>query len=48
MNKPLEPLSADKQQHVRERTDKYFSKTREIVEKFGDKAVTYGISCAAA
>lgn len=43
MNKPLEPLSADKQQYLRERTDKYFSKTREIVEKFGDKAVTYGV-----
>jgi len=43
MNKPLEPVSADKQQHVRARTDKYFSKTRDIVEKFGDRAVTYGV-----
>lgn len=43
MNKPLESLAADKQQYVRERTDKYFSKTREIVEKFGDKTVTYGV-----
>jgi len=47
MNKPLESLSADlstdKQQYVRTRTDKYFSKTREMVEKFGDKAVTYGV-----
>jgi len=43
MNKPLESLSADKQQYVRTRTDKYFSKTREIVEKFGDRAVTYGV-----
>src|ERR1035437_7591018 len=43
MNKPIEALSADKQQYVRTRTDKYFSKTREMVEKFGDKAVTYGV-----
>jgi len=43
MNKPVEALSADKQQYVRTRTDKYFSKTREMVERFGDKAVTYGI-----
>lgn len=43
MNKPVEALSADKQEYVRTRTDKYFSKTREMVEKFGDKAVTYGI-----
>jgi len=43
MNKPLESMSADGQQRVRTRTDRYFSKTREIVEKFGDKAVTYGV-----
>ena len=43
MNKPLESMSADKQQYLRARTDKYFSKTREMVEKFGDKAVTYGV-----
>lgn len=43
MNKPAEPLQDDKQAQVRERTDKYFTKTREIVEKFGDRAVTYGV-----
>jgi len=43
MNKPLESLPVDGQQYVRMRTDKYFSKTREIVEKFGDRAVTYGV-----
>ncbi|OGA13077.1 MAG: hypothetical protein A3G25_21125 [Betaproteobacteria bacterium RIFCSPLOWO2_12_FULL_63_13] len=42
MNKP-ESLSAEEQQIVAIRTDKYFSKTREIVEKFGDKTVTYGV-----
>ena len=42
MNKP-ESLSAEEQQIVGVRTDKYFSKTREIVEKFGDKTVTYGV-----
>ncbi len=29
--------------YVEARTDKYFSKTKAIVEKFGDKAVTYGV-----
>jgi nicotinate phosphoribosyltransferase len=43
MNKPAEALSADKMRYVHERTDKYFSKTRAIVEKFGDKTVTYGV-----
>ncbi len=28
---------------VKARTDKYFSKTKAIVEKFGEKAVTYGV-----
>ena len=43
MNKPVDALSADKVRYLRERTDKYFSKTREIVEKFGDRRVTYGV-----
>ncbi len=43
MNKPLESLPQDKEQFLRSRTDKYFSKTREIVEKFGDKTVSYGV-----
>ena len=43
MNKPLESLPEEKQQYLRRRTDKYFSKTREIVERFGDKTVSYGV-----
>jgi len=43
MNKPLEPLSSEQQAYVRRRTDKYFTKSRQIVEKFGDKTVTYGV-----
>ena len=43
MNKPAETLSADKVSYLRERTDKYFSKSREIIEKFGDRTVTYGV-----
>jgi nicotinate phosphoribosyltransferase len=43
MNKPVESLPADKQQFLRARTDKYFTKTREIVERFGDTPVTYGV-----
>lgn len=41
MNQPIDPAS--KQAFVRARTDKYFTKSREIVEKFGDKPVTYGV-----
>src|SRR5205814_142966 len=29
--------------YVLSRTDKYFSKSRQIIEKFGDRAVTYGV-----
>src|SRR5262245_58773174 len=53
MQKPLEIVPAKKAEYVRTRTDKYFTKSREIVEKFGDKTVTYGafmrrrVSCAA-
>lgn len=30
-------------EYVRARTDKYFTKTRQVVEKFGDMTVTYGV-----
>src|SRR5215510_2775331 len=43
MQKPLEIVPAKKAEYVRTRTDKYFTKSREVVEKFGDKIVTYGI-----
>ncbi|OFZ99717.1 MAG: hypothetical protein A3H35_17465 [Betaproteobacteria bacterium RIFCSPLOWO2_02_FULL_62_17] len=43
MNKPIESLPADKLAYVRARTDKYFTKSREIVERFGDRTVTYGV-----
>jgi nicotinate phosphoribosyltransferase len=29
--------------YIRERTDKYFTKSREVVERFGDANVTYGV-----
>ena len=40
---PAESLPADKQAFVRSRTDKYFTKSREVVERFGDRTVTYGV-----
>ena len=43
MNKPVESLTGDKLAYLRTRTDKYFTKSREIVEKFGDSNVTYGV-----
>ncbi len=43
MQKPLEIVPAKKAEYVRTRTDKYFTKSREVVEKFGDRAVTYGV-----
>jgi len=43
MPKPLEIVPAKKAEYVRTRTDKYFTKSREIVEKFGDRTVTYGV-----
>jgi nicotinate phosphoribosyltransferase len=47
MNKPADTpaqtLPDGGMAQVRERTDKYFTKTREIVEKFGDRNVTYGV-----
>jgi nicotinate phosphoribosyltransferase len=43
MQKPLEIVPAKKAEYVRTRTDKYFTKSREVVEKFGDTTVTYGV-----
>src|SRR5258708_9382556 len=43
MNKPVESLPADKLEYLKRRTDKYFSKSRQIAEKFGDPKVTYGV-----
>ena len=43
MNKPVESLPAEKLDYLRRRTDKYFSKSRAIIEKFGDRTVTYGV-----
>jgi nicotinate phosphoribosyltransferase len=43
MQKPLEIVPAKKAEYVRTRTDKYFTKSRDVVEKFGDKTVTYGV-----
>ena len=47
MNKPLDlKLEAERREraeYVLSRTDKYFTKSRQIVEKFGDKTVTYGV-----
>ena len=47
MNKPLdlkvETERRGRADYVLSRTDKYFTKSRQIVEKFGDKTVTYGV-----
>jgi nicotinate phosphoribosyltransferase len=43
MQKPLEIIPAKKAEYVRSRTDKYFTKSRELVERFGDRTVTYGV-----
>jgi nicotinate phosphoribosyltransferase len=43
MNKPIESRSAEKRDYVLSRTDKYFTKSRRIIEKFGDRTVTYGV-----
>lgn len=43
MNKPIETVGDPKREYVRGRTDKYFTKSREVVEKFGDRDVTYGV-----
>ena len=43
MNKPSDLRPPTTVDYVRARTDKYFTKSREVVEKFGDKTVTYGV-----
>src|SRR5450631_3355259 len=43
MNKSVESLPAEKLEYLRRRTDKYFTKSRQILEKFGDRSVTYGV-----
>jgi nicotinate phosphoribosyltransferase len=43
MQKPLEIVPAKKAEYVHTRTDKYFTKSRAVVEKFGDQTVTYGV-----
>jgi nicotinate phosphoribosyltransferase len=43
MQKPLEIVPAKKAEFVRSRTDKYFTKSRALVERFGDRTVTYGV-----
>src|SRR5258706_13898159 len=43
MNKPVESLPAEKLEYLKRRTDKYFTKSRGIVDKFGDRTVTYGV-----
>ena len=47
MNKPLdlkvESERRGRSDYVLSRTDKYFTKSRQIVEKFGDCTVTYGV-----
>jgi len=43
MQKPLEIVPAKKAEYVRTRTDRYFSKSREVVAKFGDKTASYGV-----
>ncbi|MCC6608437.1 MAG: hypothetical protein IT515_02025 [Burkholderiales bacterium] len=43
MQKPLEIVPAKKAEFVRTRTDKYFTKSRELVERFGDRTATYGV-----
>jgi nicotinate phosphoribosyltransferase len=43
MNKPLEAPADAARDFVLRRTDKYFTKSRQIVERFGDKVATYGV-----
>ena len=43
MNKPIDTRPADTRDYVLSRTDKYFTKSRQIIEKFGDRTVTYGV-----
>lgn len=43
MQKPFEIVPAKKAEYVASRTDKYFTKSRAVVERFGDRTVTYGV-----
>jgi nicotinate phosphoribosyltransferase len=47
MNKPMELKAeterSERAEYVLSRTDKYFTKTREIVDRCGDMTVTYGV-----
>jgi nicotinate phosphoribosyltransferase len=43
MNKPVDSTDALREEFIRARTDKYFTKTRQVVERFGDRNVTYGV-----
>jgi nicotinate phosphoribosyltransferase len=43
MNKPVDATDALREEFIRTRTDKYFTKTREVVQRFGDRNVTYGV-----
>jgi nicotinate phosphoribosyltransferase len=43
MNKPVESLPSEKLEYLKCRTDKYFTKSRQIIERFGDQTVTYGV-----
>ena len=43
MNNPLDSPASASIDAVRIRTDKYFTKSRMIVERFGDQTVTYGV-----
>jgi nicotinate phosphoribosyltransferase len=43
MNKPIDTRSGEKRDYVLSRTDKYFTKSRQIIETFGDRTVTYGV-----
>jgi nicotinate phosphoribosyltransferase len=43
MAEPSSPLPDASSDYIRARTDKYFTKSRAIVERFGDRTVTYGV-----
>ncbi len=43
MNKPIDTRPGEGRDYVLSRTDKYFTKSRQIIEKFGDRTVTYGV-----
>ncbi len=43
MNNPLDTLAPASVDAVRIRTDKYFTKSRQIAERFGDQTVSYGV-----